>query len=181
MGRPRSSQKQSSPSRMKSVRSAAKASTRRVTARSIRCRSLSTGGPAGRFSRPDIDTHPILADEPSPAPWVGLGREREGRDRRSWDARRTRWRFSPKPAGRATEMVANRTKLSDTARMNKRDRFIAELKKAARSRGLTFKVETWRGKGGHAMVWVGDKVTTIPGREIDPKTASKIRMALGLD
>ena len=65
--------------------------------------------------------------------------------------------------------------------MNKRDRFIAELKKAARSRGLAFKVETWRGKGGHAMVWVGDKVTTIPGREIDPKTASKIRKALGLD
>jgi len=31
------------------------------------------------------------------------------------------------------------------------------------------------------MVWVGDKVTTIPGREIDPKTARKIKKALGLD
>jgi len=65
--------------------------------------------------------------------------------------------------------------------MRKRDRFIAELRKTAHSRGLRFKVETWRGKGGHAMVWVGDKVTTLPAREIDPKTARKIRKALGLD
>jgi hypothetical protein len=65
--------------------------------------------------------------------------------------------------------------------MNKRDRFIAELRRDAHSRGLSFKAETWRGKGGHAMVWVGDKVTTVPAREIDPKTARKIRKALGLD
>jgi hypothetical protein len=64
--------------------------------------------------------------------------------------------------------------------MQKRDRFLAELRDAAKARGLTFKVETWRGKGGHAMVWVGDKVTTVPSREIDPKTARKIRKALGL-
>jgi hypothetical protein len=64
----------------------------------------------------------------------------------------------------------------------KRDRFIAELRKEAKRGGLSFKVETWRGKGGHAMVWVGnDRVTTVPAREIDPKTASKIRKALGLD
>jgi len=32
------------------------------------------------------------------------------------------------------------------------------------------------------MVWVGtDKVTTVPSRDIDPKTAKKIRKALGLD
>jgi hypothetical protein len=30
------------------------------------------------------------------------------------------------------------------------------------------------------MVWIGDKVTTVPSREIDPKTAKKIRKALGL-
>ncbi len=46
--------------------------------------------------------------------------------------------------------------------------------------GLPFRSEKWRGKGGHMMVWVGDKVTTVPGREIDPKTARKIRKALGL-
>lgn len=65
--------------------------------------------------------------------------------------------------------------------MNKRDRFIAELRAAAKSRGLSFKIEAWRGKGGHAMVRVGDKVTTLPAREIDPKTARKIKKTLGLD
>jgi hypothetical protein len=65
--------------------------------------------------------------------------------------------------------------------MKKWDRFIAELRDAAKARGLSFKFETWRGKGGHAMVWVGDKVTTVPSREIDPKTARKIRKALDLD
>jgi hypothetical protein len=58
---------------------------------------------------------------------------------------------------------------------------LAELRDAAKVRGLRFKVETWRGKGGHAMVWVGDKVTTVPSREIDPKTARKIRKQLGLE
>lgn len=31
------------------------------------------------------------------------------------------------------------------------------------------------------MVWMGDRVSTIPAREIDPKTARKIRRSLGLD
>ena len=65
--------------------------------------------------------------------------------------------------------------------MDKRDRFIAELRDEAWRRGLAFRVETRRGKGGHAMVWVGSKVTTLPSREIDPKTARKIRKTLGLD
>jgi hypothetical protein len=64
--------------------------------------------------------------------------------------------------------------------LNKRDRFIRELRKEAEARGLSFRVETWRGKGGHAMVFVGDKLTTVPSRDIDPKTASKIRKQLGL-
>jgi hypothetical protein len=47
---------------------------------------------------------------------------------------------------------------------------------------LAFREEKDRGKGGHSMVWVGtDKVTTVPGREIDPKTARKIRKALGFE
>jgi len=64
----------------------------------------------------------------------------------------------------------------------KRSRFISELEKEAKQRGLKFKTNTRRGKGGHMMVWVGDdKVTTVPSREIDPKTAQKIRKQLGLD
>jgi hypothetical protein len=65
--------------------------------------------------------------------------------------------------------------------MNKRDRFVADLRREAKSRGLTFKEEKWRGKGGHSVVKVGDKWTTLPSREIDPKTARKIRKALDLD
>jgi len=37
-----------------------------------------------------------------------------------------------------------------------------------------------RGKGGHAMIWVGARLTTLPSREIDPHTARKIRKKLGL-
>ena len=64
---------------------------------------------------------------------------------------------------------------------HKRERFIAQLKQLAKNKGLTFRQEVWRGKGGHAMIWVGNKVTTLPSREIDPKTAKKILKALGLD
>lgn len=64
--------------------------------------------------------------------------------------------------------------------VDKRDRFIAELRDEAKKRGLPFRVEYGRGKGGHAMVWIGERVTTLPSREIDPKTARKIRRTLGL-
>jgi hypothetical protein len=60
--------------------------------------------------------------------------------------------------------------------MNKRDPFVAE----ARARGLSFRFVPERGKGGHALVFVGERVTTLPSREIDPKTASKIRKQLSL-
>lgn len=64
--------------------------------------------------------------------------------------------------------------------MNKRDRFVAEMRELAKTKGLTLRETQGRGKGGHSMIWVGDKVTTLPSREIDPKTAKKIRKALGL-
>jgi hypothetical protein len=51
----------------------------------------------------------------------------------------------------------------------------------AKARGLRFALTRGRGKGGHAMVWVGERVTTLPSREIDPKTARKIVKALALD
>jgi hypothetical protein len=63
----------------------------------------------------------------------------------------------------------------------KRDRFIAQVKQLAVKKGLKFQQQIWRGKGGHAMIWVGDRVTTLPSREIDPKTAKKILKHLGLD
>ena len=65
--------------------------------------------------------------------------------------------------------------------MNNRDRFIAQVKAEALEKGIEFRVLKSRGKGGHALIFVGDKVSTLPSREIDPKTASKIRKALGLN
>ncbi len=65
--------------------------------------------------------------------------------------------------------------------MDKRDRFIAELRDEAKKHGLAFRMDFRRGKGGHAMVWIGDRVTTLPSREIDPKTARKIRKAFGFE
>ena len=70
--------------------------------------------------------------------------------------------------------------MSDMTATDKRSRFIGELRDEAKAKGLSFRVETWRSKGGHAMVFVGDKLTTVPAREIDPKTAKKIRKTLGL-
>lgn len=64
--------------------------------------------------------------------------------------------------------------------MQKRDRFVAALRDEARAQGLSFEITKGRGKGGHAMIWIGDRVSTLPSREIDPKTAAKIRKALGL-
>lgn len=66
--------------------------------------------------------------------------------------------------------------------MNKRDRFIADLRAAAGARGLSLVVLKGRGKGGHAIVQLSNgRWTTLPSREIDPKTARKIRKALALD
>ena len=64
--------------------------------------------------------------------------------------------------------------------MNKRDRFVSAIREEAKARGLSFRFLPGRGKGGHALLFVGDKVTTLPSREIDPKTAAKIRRQLGL-
>jgi hypothetical protein len=64
--------------------------------------------------------------------------------------------------------------------MDKRDIFIAELRDEAHARDLPFRSEKRRGKGGHMMVFVGGRLTTVPSREIDPKTARKIRKRLGL-
>jgi hypothetical protein len=64
--------------------------------------------------------------------------------------------------------------------VNKRDRFVSAIRNEAAARGLVFRFVKSRGKGGHALLFVGDKVTTLPSREIDPKTAAKIRKALGL-
>lgn len=69
---------------------------------------------------------------------------------------------------------------SEEIDVGKRDSFLADLRDEAKAKGLIFEVSKRRGNGSHALVRVGDKMTTIPDREIDPKTARKIRKNLGL-
>lgn len=47
--------------------------------------------------------------------------------------------------------------------------------------GLGFEVVRRRGKGSHVLVQVGDRATTVPGREIDPVMARIIRKQPGLE
>jgi hypothetical protein len=82
--------------------------------------------------------------------------------------------------GQFCPIIQNGSSSRIVAAMDKRDKFIAELRDEARRRGLSFRAEKWRGKGGHMMVFIGDRLTTVPSREIDPKTARKIRKQLGL-
>jgi hypothetical protein len=50
----------------------------------------------------------------------------------------------------------------EEVRVGKRDGFLADLRDEARDKGLIFEVSKRRGKGSHALVRVGDRVTTIP-------------------
>ena len=66
------------------------------------------------------------------------------------------------------------------AGMDKRDRFISELRDLTKASGLAFSVNMRRGKGGHATVYRGDKLTTLPSREIQSVAGAKIKKYLGL-
>jgi hypothetical protein len=61
--------------------------------------------------------------------------------------------------------------------MDKRKRFVTELRAEAEARGLVFKVDYKRGKGGHAVVRVGSKWTTLPSRDPDPVLMARVRRA----
>jgi hypothetical protein len=65
--------------------------------------------------------------------------------------------------------------------MKARVRLFAELKTDAERKDLPFLIEMPSARGGHALVFVGTEVATVPSREIDPRTEQRIRQALGLD
>lgn len=65
--------------------------------------------------------------------------------------------------------------------MKARVRLFAELKRDAERNGVPFLIEMPSGRGGHALVFAGTEVSTVPSREIDPKTERRVRQALGLD
>jgi hypothetical protein len=62
----------------------------------------------------------------------------------------------------------------------KREQLIRRFRQEAKDKGLTFAVDMARGKGGHCMVTVGDRITVIPSGEISPTFEKIIRRQLGL-
>lgn len=62
----------------------------------------------------------------------------------------------------------------------KREQLIQKFRKEAKDKGLAFAVDMARGKGGHCLVTVGDRVTVIPSGEISSAFEKIIRKQLGL-
>lgn len=60
-----------------------------------------------------------------------------------------------------------------------RDKLIRELRRYARKNGLFFELDKRRGKGGHYIVTVGDKSTTLQS-DLNESRAASIRKQLGI-
>lgn len=61
-----------------------------------------------------------------------------------------------------------------------RDDLIRALRRYCRKRDVFFEVETRRGKGGHYLVAVGDRRTTVQS-SLDPNKIRTILKQLGVD
>ena len=59
---------------------------------------------------------------------------------------------------------------------------IRRLRKLARKKGLSFRLDAARGKGDHAKVFLGDSSSFLPGKrgELKPKTFRSICNQLGV-
>jgi len=69
------------------------------------------------------------------------------------------------PRGRMPALVDNRSKCCDSNPVNGKQ-FTKAAKIWANSRGLSFSVEASRGEGGHQILRVGDKWTTVQTGEL---------------
>lgn len=61
-----------------------------------------------------------------------------------------------------------------------RDKFIGELRREAKARGLRFTVDKKLGKGSHYRVRIGDKVSTVKSGDLSPLYMRLVRKQLGL-
>ena len=59
-------------------------------------------------------------------------------------------------------------------------RYFRILRKEAKTKGLSFDTRTDRGKGGHMLVYVGDRFTTVKSGEMSPLYVKLVRKQLGL-
>lgn len=62
-----------------------------------------------------------------------------------------------------------------------REHLLRQLRKEARRRGHSLQIDTFRGKGSHCRVRLGDKVTTIKSGELSPTYVKLVRKQLGLE
>lgn len=62
----------------------------------------------------------------------------------------------------------------------KREQLIRKFRQEAKDRGLAFAVDMARGKGGHCMVTVGNRITIVPSGETTPTFEKIIPRQLGL-
>lgn len=62
----------------------------------------------------------------------------------------------------------------------KREQLIQKFRKEAKAKGLALMVDMARGKGGHCLITVGDRITVVPSGEISPNFEKIIRRQLGL-
>ncbi|TVQ36399.1 MAG: type II toxin-antitoxin system HicA family toxin [Geminicoccaceae bacterium] len=62
-----------------------------------------------------------------------------------------------------------------------RDELIRRLRRYARSRGLPLEIDTSRGKGGHAVVRLGDRRSVVPSGQLKRGTLAGIIKQLGLE
>jgi hypothetical protein len=68
--------------------------------------------------------------------------------------------------------------MSDLAAMH-RDGFLRDLRRYCRKEGLTFVLDTARGKGGHAIVTVEGRTTTVQS-SLTPGRIESLLKQLGL-
>jgi len=69
--------------------------------------------------------------------------------------------------------------LSDSQSVN-RDGFLRALRRYCRKNGMFFRLDEARGKGGHAVVWVGERRTTVQS-DLNESRVERILKQLGLD
>lgn len=63
----------------------------------------------------------------------------------------------------------------------KRDDLIRALRRYARKEGLSFAVDTGRGKGSHYTVALGERFTIVQSGELSPLMVQRICKQLGVD
>ena len=62
-----------------------------------------------------------------------------------------------------------------------RDELVRRLRRVARARGMTFDLDTARGKGSHAVIRLGDRRTIVPRGELKRGTLRGILKQLGVE